>query len=136
MLPDGECSHSCRPALALRLRILHQAPIGLLAVDTRHLAAFHLVAAPIENFPGVGQLVIEPDYGVFNHLSGLPAGLAGHLVKLCLHVGFEMHFHGFGSFSHGTSIRLAEARYFLLDWNSFSMLAITLGMSSGRRTIS
>jgi hypothetical protein len=35
-----------------------------------------------------------PCYRIFNNLGGLPAGIAGLLLKRRLYFGAELHFHG------------------------------------------
>jgi hypothetical protein len=61
-------------------------------------AAFKIVVAPVKRFPRSGDIVEEIGNHIFHQFVARTAAFAGHLVKLPLHLGFEMHFHAVSFF--------------------------------------
>jgi hypothetical protein len=60
----------------------------------RDPAAFHIVIAALKRLPREGDVVKKIRHDVFDQLIAPPSGGARHLLKLCLYVWAEMHFHG------------------------------------------
>jgi hypothetical protein len=63
-----------------------------------HPTAFEVVVTPIKRLSREGDILEEIGNNVLDQLIAWPAALAGQLIKLRLHVGFETDFHGLRSF--------------------------------------
>jgi hypothetical protein len=63
------------------------------ARDGLNSATFEIVVTSVKRLPRCSDIVKKVGDHVFHQLVARAATLAGHLVKLRLHLGFEMHFH-------------------------------------------
>jgi len=78
---------------ALGFGLFAQEPICFLTVDRLHPSAFEFVEPASQGLARICYLVKVADHRVFYKRGTRPPALARHLVKPCLHVGFEVDFH-------------------------------------------